>query len=92
MSMIDDIITITECGVNSINLNAAVQSKIDSKRLTLSEEKCVKMHFGKESIQCPTLKVHQSSMRSSDKQKYLGNKLSSAKIGSNKLRFDSVFD
>ena len=33
----------------------------------------MKMHFGKESIQCPILKVHQSSMRSSDKQKYLGN-------------------
>ena len=42
MAMIDD----TECGINSIRVNASVQSKIDTKRLTLSQDKCVKMHFG----------------------------------------------
>ena len=73
LSMIDDVITITECGVNSINLNAAVQSKIDSKRLTLNEEKCVKMHFGRKSIHCPSLKIHSSMMKSSSKQCYLGD-------------------
>ena len=69
----DIIITVLECGINSIRINAAVQSKIDSKRLTLSEDKCVKMHFGKASLLCPNLKVHKSKMKESHKQSYLGD-------------------
>ena len=75
MAMIDDVITVTECGVNSIKVNASVQSMMDTKRLTLSREKCVKMHFGKDSTCCPTLRVHDSEMKSSLKQKYLLNRL-----------------
>ena len=71
--MVDDVITVSECGLNSLKINAAVQSKVDSKRLTLSENKCVKMHFGKVSQLCPNLKVHQSDMKDSQKQTYLGD-------------------
>ena len=73
ISMVDDILTVTECGVNSIKVNAAVQSKVDTKRLTLSEDKCAKMHFGKGINMCPYLKTHCSEMLSSKKQKYLGD-------------------
>ena len=73
MSMIDDIITITKCGINSIRVNASVQSKTDTKRLTLSQDKCVKMHFGYESNCCPALRVHQTLMQLSEKQTYLGD-------------------
>ena len=58
LSMIDDILTISICGTNSITLNAAVQSKIDTKRLTLGEDKCVKMHLGKRKDFCPKLIVN----------------------------------
>ena len=73
LGMIDDIIAITNCGVNSVKINAAVQSKIDTKRLTLSMDKCVKMHFGTNTHCCPQLKVHDSVMQSSRSQTYLGD-------------------
>ena len=65
MAMIDDVITITECGLNSLTINAAVESKINSKRLVLSQEKCVNMHFGVKRRVCPSLKVHGSVIKHS---------------------------
>ena len=73
LGMIDDIITVTKCGVNSVKLNSCVQSKIDTKRLTVSQDKCVKMHFGNNNLSCPRLKVHNSVMKSTRSQKYLGD-------------------
>ena len=33
MALIDNILTITSCGIDSIKMNAAVQSKVNNKRL-----------------------------------------------------------
>ena len=74
MSLIDDILAVTVCGVDSLVLNAAVQSKIDTRRLTLSKDKCVKMHIGEESSGCPDLRVHDRVMKSSETHKYLFSK------------------
>ena len=73
MALIDDILTITECGIDSILMNAAVQSKVNNKRLILGKDKCSKMHVGSDSVNCPDLKVHSSEMLTSSKEKYLGD-------------------
>ena len=39
MALIDDILTITSCGIDSIKMNAAVQSKVNNKRLELGKTK-----------------------------------------------------
>ena len=44
LSFIDDIIGITKCSVLSVKLNALIQSKMNNKKLQLSEKKCFKMH------------------------------------------------
>jgi hypothetical protein len=79
-----------ECGPNSIKMNAYVQSKVDTKKLELSDTKCVKMHIGTNSTLCPTLKTHSKEMPLSFKEKYLGDILTSdTKIDENiKLRHD----
>ena len=74
LSMVDDIITVSACGVDSITVNAIVQAKVECKRLELGPEKCFNMHVGKNNSHlCPSLSVHGSRMLKSDKQKYLGD-------------------
>ena len=73
LSMVDDIVTVSSCGTNSIKVNAIVQAKIETKQLELGHPKCFNMHVGKkDKYLCPVLKVHGSEMLTSDKEKYLG--------------------
>ena len=45
------------------------------KKLWFNETKCKKIHIGKESIACPELKVHESVMKKSEAESYLGDLL-----------------
>ena len=76
LSMVDDIITISNCGSDSVIVNGIVQSKIQCKQLQLGHSKCFQLHIGKKSKHlCPKLKVHENEMKTSDKETYLGNLL-----------------
>ena len=90
LTFIDDAISVTDCGPNSVKVNACVQSKVDTKRLELGVKKCFKMHIGNDKSACPTLKVHNTEMSSSNSEKYLGDVITSnAKIEENlKMRHD----
>ena len=84
LAMIDDLLTITKCGINSVVMNGLVQSKMDTKRFELGAAKCFQMHVGKDTLTCPTLKIRDQEMDKSEKQKYLGDIISSdAKIYQN---------
>jgi hypothetical protein len=72
--MVDDVVTISSCGVDSIKVNAIVQAKVETKQLELGHIKCFNMHIGKKDKHlCPTLKVHGADMLTSDREKYLGD-------------------
>ena len=76
--MIDDVLAISNCGNESVKMNAIVHSKIDTKQLMFGTKKCFKLHIAnKNKITCPTLKVHGKVMESVDKERYLGDILSS---------------
>ena len=77
LSYIDDILGITKCSTDSVKLNALIQSKMNHKKLQLSQTKCYKMHVGKPSGCCPTLKVDGKEMKSVIKETYLGEILTS---------------
>ena len=82
--MIDDAIAITECGPESVKVNALIQSKVDMKNLRLGHGKCFKMHVGKNTSCCPILKVQDKNMLTSSREKYLGDIITSdCKINSN---------
>ena len=53
--MIDDAIAISECGPDSIKVNALIQSKVKMKNLRLGHSKCFRMHVGKNKNMLPCL-------------------------------------
>ena len=78
LCMVDDILAIQECSKDSVQINSVINSFIELKKLTLSSKKCSKIHVGKASSSCPELKVHDMKMKNSEKEKYLGDQLSSS--------------
>ena len=91
LMMIDDVLSVTECGVNSLKMNALVLSKMATKRLELGASKCYQLHVGKTVSTSPSLQVDTGlSMEKATKQRYLGDIISSdSKIDANiKMRYD----
>ena len=90
MEFIDDVFTVTRCSINSIKMNALMQSKVECKKLELSDSKCFKMHVGKNNINCPNLQVNNKDMITTTSERYLGDILTSdCKIDENvKMRHD----
>ena len=72
LAMIDDILAVSQCGVESVKVNAIIQSKIAHKNLELGPDKCFKMHIGKKNSNCcPDLKTGNEIMLSTNRDKYL---------------------
>ena len=79
LSMVDDVITVSSCGVDSVTVNAIVQAKIECKQLELGPQKCFNMHIGKKTKNlCPSLSIHGGTMYTSEKQQYLGDILTTS--------------
>ena len=53
--------------------NATIVSFMESNKLKLAAQKCVKIHIGKKCDNCPELKVHEEVMKESHAEKYLGD-------------------
>ena len=85
LSLIDDIIAITKCSSDAVVMNAYIETKTEDLQLQLGAKKCCQMHVGcKNSLTCPTLRVQNQEMMTSEKQQYLGDILSAdGKIDSN---------
>ena len=81
LGMIDDNVGISECGIDSVEKNAIINSFMETHRIALSDEKSVVLHYGKAKkcpLPCPTLKVHKQDMQLKTSTKYLGNILSTS--------------
>ena len=48
LAMIDDLISISHCGIKSVVMNSFLNSKSRVKKLQLGIDKCHKLHIGKE--------------------------------------------
>ena len=76
LGMVDDILSIQKCSSDSVKINAVINAFIESKKLTLSRNKCHRIHIQKKSndkTECLALKVHDNKMSDSNKEKYLGD-------------------
>ena len=77
LAMIDDVMGMSACGDDSIELNAIINAKIESKKLRLSEQKCFKIHMCKKTEKCDQiLKVHERDMKTVSQATYLGDIIS----------------
>ena len=76
LAMVDDLATISLCGVDSVKDNAFVNARIEQDKLSFNMTKCHHMHAGKKSRLCPALKAHDSLMDMVLEEKYVGDVLS----------------
>ena len=84
LKMVDDIISAVNCGSTATAVNATINAFIESKKLRLGNTKCAKIHIGNTSSseRCPEQNIHGESLKSSSKEKYLGDFVS--KYGNSK--------
>ena len=77
LGMVDDVLSIQKCSMDSVRANAVINAFIESKKLTLSKSKCHRIHISKKipsvNHECPELKVHGDKMSNSTQEKYLGD-------------------
>jgi hypothetical protein len=79
LEMVDNIVTAAKCGDQSTKLNLAVNTFIENKKLKLSASKCANIHVGNKATRnnCPEKQVGSEPMKESEKEKYLGDFLTS---------------
>ena len=75
LEMVDDVISASKCGSTTVTLNACINSFMERKKLSLSADKCSRIHIGNKTNnpECASIKVHKGEMKNSEKEKYLGD-------------------
>ena len=71
--MVDDVLVVAKCGIDSIKVNAYVNARFEEKRLELNENKCVRVQTVKKSDFCPELQAHGENMKNVEETKYIGD-------------------
>ena len=80
LQMVDDIITAAKCGSTSSALNAAINAFMELKKLELGVDKCATVHIGNKhsKSKCSVKNVHGEDMKTTVKEKYLGDFVTSS--------------
>ena len=71
LGFIDDTCAATQCGIQSVEMNALINTFIESKKLYFNTNKCYQIHLGPRKEECCKLKVHDEIMKQTDSEKYL---------------------
>ena len=66
LGMVDDVLAISQCGVDSVLMNAFLNQKTSMKRLQFGPDKCHQLHIGKSQLQCPDLYIDQWKLMKRD--------------------------
>ena len=78
LALIESVAAITKSGADTVQMNAKINMKMESKKLRLSAEKCNHMYIAKNKSECSiNLKVHDEMMKKTESCSYLGDVLSS---------------
>ena len=73
LGMIDDIATVSKCGIDTVIANSVTNTFIESKRLQLGEKKSHRIHIGRKNNECADLKIHGNKMHDSRSETYVGD-------------------
>ena len=93
LAMVDDLLAMAPCNINSVAVNVFINTHIEIKKLESytpdvnGKSKCHKIHIGNENPLCPDLKVYGTKMGKVNHDTYLGDIV--IHDGSNKLNFRS---
>ena len=77
LAMIDDLLAVSRCGIESIEINLTINTIIELKKLEFhrpdKKGKCHYMHVGKPNQICPGMKVHGRKAGQVSEATYLGD-------------------
>ena len=90
LGMVDDELTIAECGPNATITNSVMNTFTESKKLRFGIKKCNKMHIGQDTLVCEDIKVHEDIGKTVVQDKYVGDVLEAN--GSNKANIKERVD
>ena len=57
LALMDDVASISRCGIESVKMNSYLNAKTNLKRLQYGEDKCHKLHVGRKNETCPELYI-----------------------------------
>ena len=79
LAMVDDLLAINSCGDKSLNMNIMINSSIEMKKLRFhtpdekGKSKCHGIHVGKQTTECPDIRVHGCPIEKVKSDTYLGD-------------------
>ena len=77
LAMIDDLLSVSRCGIESIEINITINTAIELKKLEFhrpeKKGKCHYMHVGKPNQICPGMKIHGRKAGQVSEATYLGD-------------------
>ena len=77
LALIDDCLGFSTCSTDAVQMNSILNSKVTSKKLRLSSDKCHHLHISKKQSKCyNNLKAGSKTMKKSEECNYLGDILS----------------
>ena len=82
LAMVDDLLTISKCGYETIEMNTTINALIELKKLRFhtpvenERSKCHSLHIGKPSKSCAKMKVHGEEVDHVSEAVYLGDIIS----------------
>ena len=66
LGMVDDLLAVAECGVDSVLLNGYINAKTNIKKLQFGAKKCHKIHIGNNVTKCPELFIDEWKEKESE--------------------------
>ena len=88
LTIIDDLICVSKCGIKSVLMNAFINAKTNMKKLQFVESKCHKMHVGLACSVCPDLFVDKWEL--SDKNEIFTTVEDIVNVESGESKFETV--
>ena len=69
LGMVDDVIAVSKCGLESVEMNAYLNQKTSIKKLQFGPDKCHQLHVGKANVCCPDLYIDEWKLEKKDELK-----------------------
>ena len=69
LGMVDDVLAVSRCGVESVEMNAFLNQKTNIKKLQFGPDKCHQLHVGEKRITCPDLYIDEWKLEKHDEMK-----------------------
>ena len=76
LAMVDDLLQISECGIDAVKDNAYINARIEQNKQAFNDTKCHQMHVGGNNNFCSPLRAHTDEMDLVSEDKYVGDVIS----------------